>query len=218
MPEQRLIVHSVALLLLFASGITVTNQAHSAQQRANGAAVSPPKDTVVIDSIGDLPTSTRFKRPGSWGHAIDQHNSVGPAFTLTKATTITEIGAYVEACSVGREVPEGCIPPPPVFVSIHPRLAGKPGLAAPIASYTLSNDNDRVLISYESVNVELRLQPGTYYALFNNPSNKGLLMAGASDPRDYTCGTVFRIKVNRDSDAVSGSSQYIAVRILKEPD
>jgi hypothetical protein len=218
MPTQRLLVQSISLLLLFASGITGIAGASCAQQRVGSVDASPPQNTIVIDSIGNLPTSTRFKRPGSWGHAIDQHNSVGPAFTLTKTTTITEIGAYVEACWVGREAPEGCTPPPPVSVSIHPQVRGIPSLAAAIASYTLSNDNDQTLISYESVKVKLRLQPGTYYAIFNNPSNRGLLMAGASDPRNYTCHSVLMVDVRRDPETRDLTHQYIAVRILKEPD
>jgi hypothetical protein len=81
----------------------------------------------------------------------------------------------------------------------------------------LSNDNDRTLISYESVKIELTLEPGTYYAIFNNTYNYGLLMAGASHPHEYTCKTVTEATVRKDPDANFTSTQHLAVRILKKP-
>ena len=219
MPKQRLIVHIVALLL-FASGITLMAGASSAQQGGDGAGASPPQDTIVIDSIGDLPTSTRFTQPGSSGSLLDEHYSEGPEFTLTEATTLTEIGAYVESCygTYRGKYLEDCQPIPSIFVNIHRQLNGKPDVATMIASYTLSNDNDRTLISYESVKVKLRLQPGTYYAIFNNPSKSGILMAQARYPHPFSCRSVKMASVRKDPDGVYTSQQCLAVRILKKSD
>ena len=87
-----------------------------------------------------------------------------------------------------------------------------------IASHNLSNDNDRTLTSYESVKIELLLEPGTYYAIFNNTYKYGILMAGASDPREYRCKSVTMAYVRKDPDAAFTSRQYLAVRILKKPE
>ena len=217
MPGQYLILRSVTLLLL-AAVMTIIAGISSAQRReARGRDASIPQDTIVIDSIGDLPTNTRFKLPGSSGSPLDVHNSVGPEFTLTKATTITEIGAYVESCIclVRGKYLEPCEPFPTISVDIHPQLNGKPDLATVIASYNLSNDNDRTLTSYESVKIELTLEPGTYYAIFNNTYKYGMLMCGASDPHEYMCKSVTMAYVRKDPDEVVRSRQYLAVRILK---
>jgi hypothetical protein len=219
MPAQPLIPRNVALLL-FTFAMTIITGANSApQQQSAGRDDSPPQDIIVIDSIGDLPTSTRFKQPGSWGGSLDEHNSTGPEFTLTQTTTLTEIGAYVESCERSDcEYPGGGQPIPSIFVNIHPQVNGKPDVTTVIASYRLSNDNDQTLTSYESVKIKLMLQPGTYYAIFNNPFKFGILMAGASDPHKYKCRSVKMAYVRKDPDMVFTSRQYLAVRILKEPD
>ena len=216
MPGPHLILRSVALLL-FAAVMTMIAGTSSAQRREAGGGDASLQDTIVIDSIGDLPTDTRFKQPGSSGLRLDGHNSVGPEFTLTKATTITEIGAYVESCygMLRGQYVERCEPVPSISVDILPQLHDKPDLSTVIASYNLSNDNDRTLISYESVKIELTLEPGTYYAIFNNPYK---LMASASDPHEYRCKSVRMASVRKDPDAAFTSRQYLAVRILKKPE
>jgi hypothetical protein len=150
-------------LLLFAAVILMIVGTSSAQrQKGVRADASPPEEIIVIDSIGDLHTDTRFKQPRSWGAPLDAHNSVGPEFTLTKTTTITEIEAYIESCAgmVGGQYLEPCEPVPSITVDIHPKLRDKPDLTTVIASYNLLNDNDRTLTSYESVKIELILEPG----------------------------------------------------------
>src|SRR5262245_152818 len=97
MPRHPLILCNVALLLL-GPLMMVIDGASSMQRRQVASDASPPKDSIVIDSIGDLPTSTRFERPACWGAGLSESGSVGPEFTLTRTTTITEIGAYIESC------------------------------------------------------------------------------------------------------------------------
>lgn len=216
MPARPLDLRNIALPLLFASVMTIIAGASSTQRReaAEGEA-APPQDTVVVNSIGDLPTSTRFKSNASWGGPLNEHHSEGPEFTLTKPTTITEIGAYVESCwANGGEYVERCQPIPSITVDIHPQLNGKPDINTVIASYTLSNDEDRTLISYESVKVKLRLEPGTYYAIFNNPSNYGIILGGIPNKGD--CFSAAMAYVRKDPDSVFTSRQCLGVRILKE--
>ncbi|HKQ03761.1 MAG TPA: hypothetical protein VJ464_01415 [Blastocatellia bacterium] len=217
MLTRPLILRNIALLLLIPL-MTVPAGTSSAQQReANGGDASPPSNDVVIDSIGNLPTSTRFEHPASSGGLLCENYSQGPEFTLSKPTTITEIGAYVESCWLDpSQYPDRCQPFPPVYVSIHPQLYGKPDVASVIASYELSNDNDRTLTSYESVKVKLRLKPGTYYAIFSTPSRYGVIMAAASYPHQYHCGSVPMAWVRKNPDSVVTSRQYLAVRILKK--
>jgi hypothetical protein len=220
MPAQPLILRNLALLL-FALMVTMIAGASSAQQQqVVSADASPPQNTIVLDAIGNLLTSTRFKQPGSSGAPLDEHNSEGPEFILTEATTLTEIGAYVESCygKYRGKYLEECDPLPSIVVNIHPQLNGKPDVATVIASYTLSNDNDRTLISYESVKLKLSLQPGTYYAIFNNPSSSGILLAGASHPHLYRCRSINMAYIRKDPDVIFTSRQYLAVRLLKETD
>jgi hypothetical protein len=62
------------------------------------------------------------------------------------------------------------------------------------------------------------LEPGTYYAMFNNTYKYSLLMAGASNPHQYRCKSVKMAAVRKDPNAPSTSRQYLAVRILKRPE
>ena len=222
MPLLPSSLRKTAFLLLFVSVMTMIAGTSSVQQRevVSSEAV-PPAETVVVDSIGDLPTSTRFDQRHTGGFPLNERLSAGPEFMLTQPTTIIEIGGYVESCygmSRGKLI-EPCDPVPAVTVNIHPQSNGKPDITTVIASYTLSNDTDRTLVSYESVKVNLTLPPGTYYAIFNNPSRYGLLMSQGFYPnKQYLCRVIPMVQVYKDLPVSSSSRQYIAVRILKETD
>ena len=216
MPGLTLIPHSLAFLLLFTSVMTIIAGTSSAHRRQRAVAdTSPPQDTIVIDTIGDLPTSTRFERSGSAGSGLNDRYNGGPEFTLTKPTTITEIGAYLNiCCPENLERPQ---PIPSVYVNIHPQLNGKPDADTVIAFYALSNDNDPKLISYESVKVELRLEPGTYYAIFNNPGKSGMILWKATYPVEYRGRYVPMGFISKKGEEVCPMREYPAVRILKKP-
>lgn len=129
MPGHRFFVFTLALLLLFASGIMKVAGASNAQKHVPVEYVFPPQNTVVIDALAGIPTTTRFTKPGTFGWALEEKQSIGPEFRLIRATTITEIGAYVEGCYLSDPKSiEQCNPIPSINVKIYSQLNGKPDI------------------------------------------------------------------------------------------
>jgi hypothetical protein len=53
----------------------------------------------------------------------------------------------------------------PLIVQIRPSTNGVPDASNVLASFVLSNDNNLLIVSYESVAINLTLPPGTSFAL-----------------------------------------------------
>jgi PEP-CTERM motif len=158
----------------------------------------------LVDTLGIATTTTQFNVAPSVGLSIGFVNDglelvFGPGFTLTGPTVITEIGAFIEPClALGRTGGPCPAPPLPAVVDIHPDLNGVPNLATVIASFTLSNDGDPFLFSFESVAPNFLLGAGSYFALFNNqqPGVTGAVLSGAEIPFFYSAGISFSAQVN----------------------
>jgi hypothetical protein len=123
----------------------------------------------IVDSLGDVPLDTQFSLDGAGGYVLQNGFQVfGPKLTLTEPTMLTEIGAVMNVnCYLPDDPP--CDPPPAgpsVIVQIHPSTNGVPDPFTIIASFILSNDNNPLLFSFESVATNLTLEPGEYFAIF----------------------------------------------------
>lgn len=142
----------------------------------------------IVDTLGEATPSTRFSPFGSGGPTISASTQrIGPKFTLTQRTRITEIGAFVDHVRFGDECPFSlCAPTFPLAVEIHPSRDGVPDISTVIASFLLSEDFDPLVISYSSVNPNLVLEPGTYFAIFvPRPENIGFILGSAFFPFPY---------------------------------
>ena len=185
------------------------------------ASVAPgASDTIaIVDTLGAATPDTVFDGAGTSGTSILPFQYVGPKFTLTQPTTLTEIGAFVNNCiSIINGVPL-CPNTLPFIVQIRPATNGAPDASTVLASFVLSHDNDPLNVSYESVAINLLLEPGTYFALFApQGTDQGFLLAGAQIPFDYRAGSFEMGTLNPLTGSASVSRQFGAVRILGETD
>ena len=145
----------------------------------------------IVDTLGAATPATQFSVFGAGGVSIFGGQFAGPEFTLTQPTVLTEIGGFVNNCdSIVSGVPQ-CPTTLPFTVQIRPSMNGVPDASTVLASFALSHDNNPLVVSYESVAINLTLQAGTYFALFAAQGNDGgFLLGGASDPFSYLPGTI----------------------------
>jgi hypothetical protein len=190
----------VAVLLLSASAVAGADNAQF----------------TVLDTLGTAAPTTTFSVWAAGGTGVGWDGTkVGPEFVLTEPTVITEIGAFVNNCSPSGS-PPFCPGAAPFLVQIVPRSTegGLPDVTHVLGTYVPSNDNNPVIYSYESVNPNLTLAPGTYFALIAAQNDDtGAVLAQAQDP-GYVAGSV-QMGWWRASDGVSNVETYpMAVRIL----
>ena len=198
---RQFIAMLVAGLLIFATVVP-----------GNTASIS------ILDSLTVATPSTQFSTSGSNGTSILPTQFVGPKFTLSQPTTITEIGAFVNNCiSIIGGVPF-CPDTLPLTVQIRPATTlGVPDASVVLASFVLSHDNDPLTISYESVAINLLLQPGSYFALFApQGADQGFLLRQATSPFGYLAGSIEMGVLFPLTSNASVSTQFGAVRILGE--
>lgn len=198
---RQFIAMLVAGLLIFASVVP-----------GNTATVS------ILNSLTAATPSTEFSALGAGGVSINSAQFVGPKFTLTQPTTITEIGAFVNNCiSIVAGVPQ-CPNTQPFTVQIRPATTlGVPDVSVVLASFVLSHDNDPLTVSYESVATNLLLQPGSYFALFApQGDDQGVLLNQATIPFNYLAGSIEEGVVFPLTSTAAVSTQFAAVRILGE--
>ena len=170
----------------------------------------------IVDTLGAATPTTKFSVFGSGGSSILGSQFVGPEFSLTEPTTITEIGGFVNNCiSIVDGVPQ-CPSPPPFVVQIRAAINGVPDSSSIIASFALSNDGDPLLVSYESVQPNFVLAPGTFYALFATQSadSGGFLLGTASSPFQYSSGLTNMGFLDVTTGNASATVGFGAVRIL----
>ena len=172
----------------------------------------------IVDTLAPATPTTQFSIFASGGVSLLVTQFVGPRFTLTQPTTLTEIGAFVNNCSsIIQGVPQ-CPNTLPLTVQIRPATTlGVPDASTVLASFTLSDDHDPLIVSYESVAINLPLQPGTYFALFApQGTDTGLLLSQASLPFNYRAGSIEEGALNPLTSNAFVSTQFAAVRILGE--
>jgi hypothetical protein len=174
------------------------------------AAASPDPPTItILDTLGAATPATKFSIFGSSGTSILPTQFVGPSFTLTQATVITEIGGFVNG-----DIPSPSNPTP-FIVQIRPLVPGTPVASTVLASFVLSSDNNPLIVSYESVSTKLILKAGTYFALFGSQDdNEGFVLATANSPFAYLAGTTTFGVLNPTTGRFSTQGTAAAVRIL----
>lgn len=172
----------------------------------------------ILDSLGTATPATQFPLFESTGLGILDDNFIGPQFTLTQPTTLTEIGAFVNSrCIFTDDDVALCSDPSPLIVQIRPALNGLPDPSTVLASFVLSHDNDPLVISYESVATNLLLQPGTYFALFvPQTNNVGLFLTTATSPFAYQAEVINIGALNPATQDAVVLQTFAAARILGE--
>jgi hypothetical protein len=180
--------------------------------------VTSPKagDTfAIVDTLGSATPSTQFSVFGSSGLSIFTRQFVGPRFTLTQQTVLTEIGGFVNNC---REIVLGvpqCPVTLPFIVEIHPELNGIPDPSHVLATFVLSHDDDPLVISYESVVPNFSLGPGTYFALFGSQNDDAGFILGVAGAGSYRAGLTPAGVLDPTTGSSSASAgETMAVRIL----
>ena len=126
----------------------------------------------IVDTLGTATRTSTFPFAGSNGTTIVPYTLFGPRFVLTRPTVITEIGAFITSTPASDEG---------MVVFVFPAAPSGLPDTAPVAVFILSDDGNPDVYSYESVQTDLTLQPGTYFALFITDylSQTGWLLANA---------------------------------------
>lgn len=170
----------------------------------------------IVDTLGDATPATQFSVGGTSGSIIGPV-FLGPKFTLTQPTTLTEIGGFLNNCrSFFLGVPQ-CPKTLPFVLQIRPTINGFLDPSTILGSFVMSHDDNPFIVSYESVALNFTLPPGTYFAVFGPQSDdQGFLLAGASNPFEYRAGVV---DIGVFIPPIGGSfrpQEFAAVRILGE--
>jgi hypothetical protein len=179
--------------------------------------VSASATISIVDTLGVATPATQFSVFGASGASVLGSQFVGPEFTLTQPTILTEIGGFVNNCdSIVEGVPL-CPTTLPFTVQIRRSTNGVPDASTVLASFVLSHDNNPLIVSYESVAINLPLQPGSYFALFAPQGNdQGFLLGSASSPFNYQAGLIYMGFLDPSTGISSAPQQFGAVRILGE--
>jgi uncharacterized membrane protein len=153
--------------------------------RAQLSAAATPVE--IVNNLGVATPTTQFGIFESSGLTISPRQFVGPEFVLTEPTLITEIGGFVNNC---KQIINGvplCPSTLPLTVQIRPAAVnGFPDPSTILGEFSLSHEDDPLIVSYESVAPNIILEPGTYFALFAPQlDDVGLLLSSASNPFDY---------------------------------
>jgi hypothetical protein len=186
--------------------VALTAVALSLGDGVPGASRAWASDPAIVDTLGAATPDTTFSASGAWGQAISSAQLVGPRFTVTERTVITEIGGFVTNYSAL-----------PLTVQIRPSTGGVPHLSKVLATFVLS-DGDPLVFSYESASMDLVLKRGTYFALFAAQADPGgVLLAAAQIPFSYQAGTTTLGFLNPTTGSRFSADTFGAVRILGHP-
>jgi hypothetical protein len=203
---------TIATLLLFLPLAMVPATARSGRNHLSASAAA----ATIVDTLGAATPSTEFSALGTGGISILATQFVGPEFTLIEQTRIVEIGGFVSNRGGFVEGVPQCPSPPPLSVQVRAAKNGTPDPSSIVASFMLSNDDDPFLVSYESVQPNLVLAPGTYFALFatQRADAGGFLLQSATSPFQYLSGSTQMGFLDVTTGNASASVSAGAVRIL----
>lgn len=148
---------------------------------ALGPASAQAAPIVVLDTLGAATTTTTFSAIGSAGLTVGPEQHVGPQFTLTQRTRITEIGGFLNNCGTITEGVPQCPSTSPLVVEVRRAVGGVPDPSGVVGSFTLSHDDAPLVVAYESAAPGLTLEPGDYFALFAPQGSDVGQWLGASD-------------------------------------
>ncbi len=163
------------LALLVAVALSATLGVSHAADRQEG---------VILDTLGAATPSTSFSIYASGGTTISSTQAVGPRFVLARPTTITEVGAFINASSPGAK---------PFLVEILTAGAdGYPDRTSVLGHAKLRGDYDPREINFVSADLNVRLPAGAYFALISTERGEdgGVLLATATDPFAYQARSI----------------------------
>jgi hypothetical protein len=182
------------------------------------APVSANSTITILDTLGAATPTTKFSVFGTGSQVIFSYQLAGPEFVLTQPTVITEIGAFINNCkSIINGVPD-CPNTQPVTVQIRPANNGNPDFTTILATFILSDDQDPLHYSYESVKPNFQLDAGTYFAIFATQGDDVAgLLGNATVPFEYVAGSTTIGFVFPFYDRVGAAQLDAAVRILGTP-
>jgi hypothetical protein len=167
----------------------------------------------ILDTLGAASPTQTFSIFGTAGSTIAPSAYTGPRFTLSKRTTITEIGGFMNNCkSIVLGVTD-CPDTRPFLAQIRPALAGGPDPSTVLATFQLSHDANPLVMSYESVAPNYTLDAGTYYALFvPQGADQGYILGNTSS--GYRAGVPVLGSLNPLTGSTATEQVPAAVRIL----
>jgi hypothetical protein len=170
---------------------------------STAAAQSFAPTNQVPSPVAALVDGMQFSNSGSGGMSILATQYVGPQFTLTHMTMVTEIGAFMNHFGPGTQ---------PFTVAIVGSTNGVPDLSRVYGSFLLSSDHDPAIVSYESAAMNLVLRPGIYFALFAPQGNdEGSILASSGS---FVAGLLTLGMVDpTGAVAAQASLQYAAVTV-----
>jgi hypothetical protein len=139
-----------------------------------------PRVTVLVDTLAGADPGEPFRFGGGalTGHVMGTDvfgpYQLGFEVTVTQATVISEVGAFVTC-----ELSQSC--GLPQFVGeIRSAASGRPGPEV-LATLTLSDDGDPLAASYERAAPGVLLTPGSYFVVLGTTSGEGFIIGGQYD-------------------------------------
>ena len=184
---------------------------------AGWLAITPTADAgpiYLVDTLGVATPTTSFSVFGAGGPSVTAEQSPGPQFTLLDNMVLTGIGAFLNNCGIFLGNPP-CPNRLPYIVEIRPSIGGIPDPSTVLASFVLTDDNEPLVVSFESVRpFRLALEPGSYFALFalqQASDEAGLL--GNTGPFGYVAGSTLLGFLNPLTGSSSVGPAAAAVRI-----
>ena len=167
----------------------------------------------LVDTLGEIDPGDELSGYPSY-YIVNFESYLGPSFTLTEETIITEIGAFLDKPNSTR----------PFRIEIVRSSAGKPDRSDVIRRIRgLSDDEYYGKYSYESVELDLTLSEGTYFALFTDPSERGGTLLRYTRKTRFPYAVVYRPEssflgtVDPQTGTATSFTDSIAVRILGRP-
>lgn len=158
----------------------------------------------LLDTLGEIEIDDELSSGGSY--VVNFDYSVGPMFILNEETIITEIGAFLRNPTSGK----------PFRIDIVRSSAGLPDSSGALHRIRgLSDDGNYGIYSYESVELDLTLPRGTYFALFSDPSDLGGRLLRSSYDHDVESSLIGTI--NHETGDTRSYTSRMAVRILGQP-
>lgn len=125
----------------------------------------------IMDALGDFTTADAIPNPGTGGQGLADSLQLGPFFHLSGRTRITEIGGFLNTCSNILINPD--CDPAAFFVDIRPSFFGIPDLNNLLGTFALPLDSDPLTSTYLSVDPQLVLPAGDYFAMFRAAGGSG---------------------------------------------
>lgn len=169
----------------------------------------------VVDNLGSATPQMTFSMFGSGAQVVSSRDRLGPMFSLTERTLITEIGVFANNCARFTEFVPDCPDTQPLTVEVRPAQGAVPDPVRVLASFELSHDDNPLVYSYEFVNPSLVLEAGPYFALFGAQGDDvGHILTSASNGTYRPPASIPTGFLDTETRVSTTELAPIAVRIL----